>query len=201
MPLKKMGSCIALIFCMTVGLMAIAQPINKETRSTNPQEPTMQTQKHILVVYFSRTGHTKTVAEAMASQLNADCEVVVDTKKRTGFWGALVGGKDAALKKETVIEKPIKSVSAYDLIIIGTPVWAANMTPAIRTYIKENKNQIKSAAFLACSGGKTPQTVFRTLETALGQKPIATIGVSEKDLKPENKVAFDEKLAAFCHLL
>lgn len=201
MPLKKMGVSIALVFCLTIGLMAIAQPTNKESTGTTPQEPTMQAQKHILVVYFSRSGHTKSIAQAIASNLNADCEVVIDTKKRTGFLGTMIAGKDAALKKETIIEKPIKNASEYDLVIIGTPVWAGNITPAIRTYIRENKNQIKAAAFFATSGGQTPQTIFSSMETELGKKPMATIGVSDKNLKSENKLALDEKIAAFCHLL
>ena len=40
-----------------------------------------------LVVYYTRTGKTKFVAEAIATQLGADLEEVVDLKKRGGAIG------------------------------------------------------------------------------------------------------------------
>jgi flavodoxin len=40
-----------------------------------------------LVVYYSRTGTTRKVAEAIAGILRCDIEEVVDTKKRSGILG------------------------------------------------------------------------------------------------------------------
>jgi flavodoxin len=40
----------------------------------------------ILVVYYSRTGVTKKLAENIAKELHADGEELVDIKKRKGLW-------------------------------------------------------------------------------------------------------------------
>jgi flavodoxin len=44
-----------------------------------------------LVVFYSRTGATKQVAEALAESLNCDSEELIDTKKRGGPLGFLSG--------------------------------------------------------------------------------------------------------------
>jgi flavodoxin len=39
-----------------------------------------------LVVYYSRTGNARFVAEKIASELSADTEEVIDSKNRRGCW-------------------------------------------------------------------------------------------------------------------
>jgi flavodoxin len=89
-----------------------------------------------LVVFYSRTGNSKFVAEKVASELNADTEEIVDLKKRRGWLGFIRAEYDATRGKETNIEKKQKSPKDYDLIVVGTPVWNSRLTPAIRTYLK-----------------------------------------------------------------
>lgn len=37
-----------------------------------------------VVIYYSRTGNAKFIAEKIAQEVNADIEAIVDKKKRTG---------------------------------------------------------------------------------------------------------------------
>ncbi|MEM3692877.1 MAG: hypothetical protein QXI39_02505 [Candidatus Bathyarchaeia archaeon] len=45
-----------------------------------------------LVVYYSRTGNTRKVAESIAQILGSDIEEVLDERKRTGVWVGLGQG-------------------------------------------------------------------------------------------------------------
>src|SRR5512139_2784525 len=104
-----------------------------------------------LVVYYSRTGNAKFVAETLAVTIGADVEEVVDLKKRSGSLGFLLGGKDATQGKETQIGETKHLPKDYDLVILGAPVWASSSTPAIRTYIKNNDiTNKKVALFFTC---------------------------------------------------
>ena len=77
-----------------------------------------------LVVYYSRTGNAKFVAETIATEMSADIEEIVDLKRRAGKLGWVSAGRDAMGGKETQIA-PTKRVPAdYDLIVVGTPIWA-----------------------------------------------------------------------------
>ena len=52
----------------------------------------------VLVVYYSRTGNTKFVAEAIAQSLEADIEEIKDKKNRMGVFGFLRCGYEAIFK-------------------------------------------------------------------------------------------------------
>jgi len=106
-----------------------------------------------LVVYYSRTGTTRKVAEAIAGILRCDIEEVVDTKKRSGILGWLRSGRDAGSKKLTTIEKIKMHPNLYDVVIIGTPVWNNKMSTPIRTYISEYREHFKEVAFFCTQDG------------------------------------------------
>jgi len=75
-----------------------------------------------LVVYYSRTGTTRSVAEEIASCLAADLEEVKATRDRRGLWGWLVSAKEGVLGQLTSIQAPKYDPADYELLVIGTPV-------------------------------------------------------------------------------
>jgi flavodoxin len=115
-----------------------------------------------LVVYYTRTGKTKFVAETIASELGADIEEIVDLKKRSGPVGWIMSGKDASRKSQTEIAQTTKQPQDYDLIIIGTPIWAWSPTPAVRTYIQKNSLAGKKVALFYTSDGDIKQAAQKT---------------------------------------
>jgi len=152
-----------------------------------------------LVIYYSRTGTTRKVAELITGMLEADSEQVKDKKKRSGFFGYLGSGFDAVFKKTTTIETIKKNPASYELIIIGTPSWGAALTPAIRTYISQNKNKIKYTAFFVTQGGSGGKKLLRSMEELCGKKPLATFIINEAEVKesrnPEKVKAFVDKIS------
>ena len=92
----------------------------------------------VLVVYYSRTGHTQLVAEKLVNKFNADLERLLDQKKRTGPIEFFAAGKDAIASKTTVIDPLKHNLINYDIILIGGPSWYGNVTPAVRTFITQN---------------------------------------------------------------
>lgn len=151
--------------------------------------------QNILVVYYSRTGVTRKVAEQIAKQLGVDIEEIIDMKKRSGICGFITGGRDALKRKETEINEMKKDPSQYDLMIVGSPVWAGNIAPAVRTYLNRYKTGIRSLAFFATSGGTTQEKAFKEVEGLLGKELISLMGMCTKEFK-DNSV-FDAKLSSF----
>ncbi len=84
----------------------------------------MTAEPKALVVFFSRTGKVRRVAEAIAAELGADVEEIVDTRDRRGPFGLLSAARDAMLRRTARIEEPAHDPADYDLVVIGTPVWA-----------------------------------------------------------------------------
>jgi len=105
--------------------------------------------KKYLIVYFSRTGKTKKIAEYLQSQLSADCEEIIDKNNYKGIIGSIKGVLKA--KSSTEIGLNRYNPAYYDEIVIMSPVWGNSLAPGIRTYVKENREKIKLASLVTCA--------------------------------------------------
>jgi flavodoxin len=155
----------------------------------------MVTDKKILVAYYSKTGHTEKVARDIASAFGADFEKIIDKKKRTGIWGWIMGGRDAMKKRRADIGELQKDPANYDVVIMGSPVWSWNATPAINSYIDKTKGKIKNAVFFITSGSTEAAKIVPYLEEISGKKALAYVGFNENELA--NEKVYNEKLNNF----
>lgn len=135
-----------------------------------------------LIVYYSRTGTTKKVAQRLSQEVESESEEIIDHKKRAGLWGLIGAGFDAALKKKAKIDLLNQDPAGYDLVIVGTPIWAGLMAPAARTFLSDNRGKIKKIAFLATMGGSKLTRAWADMQTVYGAAPVATMAVSAKQM-------------------
>jgi len=149
-----------------------------------------------LVVYYSRTGRTEKVGQEIAKLLSADSEKIIDLKNREGAAGWLAAGKDGMQKNLTNISKIKKKPFLYDLVIVGTPIWVS-VTPAVRTYLRNNKDKFKKLAFYSTKGG-SKNNAFAEMEKESGKKPLSIIEITEKEV---NDNSYKEKLREFINSL
>lgn len=152
--------------------------------------------KKALVVFYSRTNTTKIVAYEIAKHLNSDIEEIVDLKSRIGFFGYINAGSDAFKRKKTKIVFN-KDLSKYSLVVVGTPVWAGNITPAIRTYLEINKGKIKNCAFFLTYGSLQGKC-FDEMQFISGKKPLATISMTNPEVRENN---YRKYALEFCNVL
>jgi flavodoxin len=117
-----------------------------------------------LVIYYSRSGNTRFVAERISQEIGADTEEIIDKKKRKGIFGFILSGYDATRGRLTKVAEMKRSLKDYDLIVIGTPMWNKRITPAVRTYLRDNNFSEKRIALFCTSLGSEPERVFRTLK-------------------------------------
>ena len=153
-----------------------------------------------LVVFYSRTGTTRGLAGQIADMLDCQAEEVVDVQPRSGLLGFVKGGMHALKGRPTQIGEVKNDPAAYDLVIIGTPVWAGTMTPAIRTYITQQKDRLPEVAFFLTTGGTGIERTFRHMQELCGKPPKATLGLRQKAVLKEDVTeavrAFVEALRA-----
>jgi flavodoxin len=148
----------------------------------------------VLTVFYSRTGHTHTVAETVAQGLGAELEELQERRKQN----LLIAGLSALFKRETELKPVAKDPAGYDLVVVGTPVWGANLPPAVRSFLHGNGSRIAKAAFFCTEGGSGGGNVFRQMGELCGKAPLATLELTEPDLKSG---AHESKIAAFVETL
>jgi menaquinone-dependent protoporphyrinogen IX oxidase len=148
-----------------------------------------------LVAYYSRTGTNKTIAENLAINLGADLDEIVDQKKRSGPIGWLGAGRAAVSHKTTEISTKLDP-GDYDTIILGSPIWAGNMNPALRTYLERYDLGGKRVFFFFVSQTNDPSKAVEELRTIVpsgGHGSILSLS-TEEDVK-ENR--YEEKVRRF----
>lgn len=151
-----------------------------------------------LVVYYSRTGNARFVAQTIAAEVGADVEEVIDLKKRSGIIGFLKSGRDARGGKITKIAPTTKSPVNYDLIILGTPIWAGRQSPAITTYLKENDLSGKKVAFFFAQGGKKLQAIDQTKALIPNSNYVGELSVVNA---LANKAESEKQIVEWCKTL
>lgn len=136
--------------------------------------------KKTLVVFHSSSGNTEKVSQAIGEALSADVEQIrpvrpfhVDIKGK-GL-GNLVNISRAALGGMTAraasIEEPLHDPANYDLILIGTPVYANSLPAPVRAYIEQYRLKFKEVAFFCTGEDPNNEHIFELLEEACGQAP------------------------------
>ena len=118
-----------------------------------------------IILYYSRTNKTASVANTLAKEISADIVEIQDLKKRSGPLNYINASMDAMRENKTTIKPPTVDLSDYGLVYVGTPVWAGKPAPAIITLIDKCNFQGKDVilfATLGGSGGKN--TILRMKE-------------------------------------
>ena len=151
-----------------------------------------------LVIYYTRTGNTKFIAETIAAELGSEIEEVVDLKNRQGKLSFMPAGRDAMRGKETEIAQTKRTPTDYDLIIIGQPIWAGNPTPAIRTYVNKNDLSGKKVAIFF-SDINLGKAVEKTKALMPNSTFVGELALSAKAL--ENKEETKKKIDEWCDRL
>lgn len=151
-----------------------------------------------LVVYYSRTGNTRKLAEALAAKLRADVDEITTPDNRSGLLGYLKAGREGMLKKTPRINTPPKNPSDYDVVVVGTPIWGFNLASPVRTYLRQNKGAIKKTAFFCTMSVSAYENTFRDMEAECELAPKTTLAVTEKQLAD---ASFTSKVADFASKL
>lgn len=147
-----------------------------------------------LIVYYSRGGSTEKVAKQIAKNLAADAEPIKCLKSYSGFIGYFKAGHDSFRGRLPPIAPTTHSPEAYDLVVIGAPMWAGHAATPVRSYLQQHSGAIKRVAFFMTSGGSSPDKAFQEMAALAGRDSEADLGIRSKAIAA-NKYADD--VAAF----
>jgi flavodoxin len=127
-----------------------------------------------LVLYFSETGTTKTVAQELQKQLGADIEEIEAVVPYSGnFQETIQRGQREIQNGEMPAIKPLKKKMAdYDIIFLGYPIWFGTYANPIITLVKEQDFAGKTIVPFCTFGSGGLNTSSDALKKAL---PKATI--------------------------
>jgi len=143
----------------------------------------------ILVAYYSYTGNTKRIAQALAERLRNSCDVeimeIVPTRRRCYLhWLAYSFVADS----EVEIENPEVELSQYDVVLLGFPKWTISCPPLNR-FIRRLGSLDKPRFFLFMTcGGFDEQRFLDSLTrklTKIGCNIAGSLTIERKQIQRE----------------
>jgi flavodoxin len=90
----------------------------------------------LLVVYYSNRGSTAKIAKAITTVTNASGRELIDSNSQTGK-GMMTLALSAMLGWSSSLRNPDYNLEGFDTILLMTPIWAGNPTPAMNTFLKK----------------------------------------------------------------
>lgn len=146
----------------------------------------MSTQNSILVVYYSRTGTTRRIAELLASELGADIEAISEQGEhaaRAGARGYVRSLIDALCRRQVKVMAATHDVSAYDVIVVGSPVWASRASAPALSWLREHSRQIRQLALFCTLGGSGSKPALQQMAKSARKSPLACCSITAQDLR------------------
>ncbi len=152
------------------------------------------------IVYYSMSGNTAMVAEKLAEALGAGLVEIRPEKAYPdkGVRKFLRGGKSAVMAETPELQPYSFRAEDYDRIVFGFPVWASNIAPPLRTFVRDNMDSLrdKKIAAFACQSGNGAEKAFRRLAESLGREEVSPTMVLI-DPKTRPKADQDGKIQEF----
>lgn len=149
-----------------------------------------------LIVYYSLEGNVKLLSEVMAAEIGADVLPIKLKQeiKAEGFMKYIWGGKQVLMKEVPELEPSTVNPNDYDLIIIGTPVWASNYVPAVRSFLQSHTITNKKIA-LFCTHESDPRKTLINLQAKLPNNEILSTIDFFAPLKKDREVSIEKAKA------
>ncbi len=154
-----------------------------------------------LVVFYSLTGKTRTVAQAIAEELGATILEVEESKARTpGVLVYLTGGFAAVANRASDIKPVAIDVSQYDRVFVGSPVWASRPAPAINSFVYKTDFEGRTVIPFVTLGGNSPATALTNMTAKIrtrggdvtGSFAVTTNQVSNEEIVARTKDAIKQ---------
>lgn len=154
-----------------IGILAIVFSIlastNKSTnKSTNDKEGSNMRSPKTLIVYYSRTGNTKAVAELIQEKVGGQLVQLETTEERPSNYREEVAQNQQ--EQENQVEPELKTsipdFEEYDRIFIGAPTWSMALPQAVVTFLNNNDFDGKTVIPFNTNGGYGAGSTFDQIE-------------------------------------
>jgi flavodoxin len=140
----------------------------------------------ILVVYFSKTGNTREVANQIHKLVGGDIFEIQTVKKYPDDYEELkkVAKEELASKYKPELNTKIENIRSYDLIFIGYPIWWDTFPAPVRTFLSEYDFSGKTI-ILYCThlGSHLGQSITDISLLCPGSTLLEGIAISGRDVK------------------
>jgi flavodoxin len=134
----------------------------------------------VLIAYYSKTGNTETISNAIKQAFESNCEVDVLKIEMVREYSDTLPHLNPRVLFDTFLDrKPrirsLQDMSPYDVICVGTPNWYGRIAPPVNTFIQEMTNAEGKKAIAFVSSGLGKESYTNTLKNRLEKKSLKVL--------------------------
>ncbi|HTH60856.1 MAG TPA: flavodoxin [Paraburkholderia sp.] len=147
----------------------------------------MNDPSRILVVFYSRSETTAALAGQIVDRLGGDCERLheVESGRRAGLAGYVRSIVDVIRGHTASLQPMTHAPRDYDLVVIGTPVWAGRTSTPVATWLAQHASELRRTAFFCTMGGSGSQKAFAQMQQVARSVPVATCALCARDVQKD----------------
>ena len=135
----------------------------------------------ILVVSYSLGGTTRIVADELVRLLSADSYGIVEARRRKGLVDYLLAGFESLAKGVPAIVDSCEP-SAYDMVVLGTPVWAGSMASPMRSFLLAHRREFDKVACFCTMSERGAKNTLREMKVLTRSEGAPTFSAREADV-------------------
>ena len=151
-----------------------------------------------LVVYYSLTGKTKLVAQAIAETLNATLVEITERRPIPIPFVYLSGGFRALTNRGSKINPIDVDPKQYERIFIGSPTWGSRPAPAVNSFIYQTNFEGQSVIPFFTMGGDNAEGALANITTKIEKskgKVAGSFAISSSRVSDEGIIAKAKEVA------
>ena len=120
------------------------------------------------VIYYSKSGATRKIAEKIQAGKNADLYLVEPEDAYGGYISSVARvGKEKLTGKTAGLKTAVSDFSEYDVVFIGFPIWYGTLPPFLQEYIRQCDLKGKRIIPFATAGANGRESALKTLQELL----------------------------------
>jgi len=155
-----------------------------------------------LIIYFTRTGRTRRLAQRLAQLLDADIEMIRCRRYRLGlfgWWRYLRAGYNSVKGNLPRIGPLQHNPADYDLVVLGTPIWTSYPCLPMRALLDAKPDMPdRIAGFITYGGQSEPDKAFDMMAEMLGKPITHRLAIQNEDGKLPDMDAKAKAFAGVC---
>ena len=152
-----------------------------------PTRPPLPAQKKVLIVYLSRTGNTKVVAQFIRQKVGGTLVALELKTPYPANYKATV--EQVAKENETGFLPPLKTkierIEQYDTVFLGFPTWGMQLPPPMKSFLRGYNLKGKTVIPFNTNAGYGEGSSFQTVRELCPQSTVlegvVTKGGIERD--------------------
>jgi len=152
----------------------------------------------VLVVFHSRSGHCRMIAESLSRKRGWSLGEVVYLRGAQSYGRC---ARDALFRSEPETRYKGPNPWGFEVVVLVSPIWCWRLCPPMRSFLHSMHGKLSNVAVVSCMGGSGAANALAEIERVVHRKAVASLALRQDQVESGRHTApmqaFADAVAAF----